>query len=127
MDAQNLTGVWSGFYSYLLDRRRGVSFTATLIDSGAISGTVHEQWSAGGPILFASVHGSRSGAAVQFIKTYDGGKPHAQPIFYEGLVDSEATAIEGRWKIAGNWSGKFLMTRSRAPEAAVEREVEAAV
>ncbi len=128
MDAQNLTGVWSGFYSYPLGLRPSVSFIATLIDSGgAISGTVHEQWSAGGPMLFASAQGSRSGAAVQFVKAYESGKPHRRPIFYEGQIDAEATEIEGRWRISGNWSGKFLMKRSRAPAEAVEREIEAVV
>jgi hypothetical protein len=118
--------VWSGHYSYPLGLRPSVSFVATLIDSGgAISGAVHEQWSPNGPMLFASAQGSRSGAAVQFVKSYDGGKPHGRPIFYEGRVNGEATEIVGRWKISGAWSGKFLMRRSRAPAEAVEREVEA--
>ena len=40
-DAQNLTGVWQGLYTY--PNSESVSFVATLIDSGgALSGSTHE-------------------------------------------------------------------------------------
>jgi hypothetical protein len=91
MEAQNLTGVWSGLFSYTLACRRSVSFIATPFErGGAISGTVHQQWSKSGRMLFAAVQGSRQGAVVQFVKTYEGGTPHGRPIPYEGLLNARS-------------------------------------
>src|ERR1700747_263493 len=97
MNAQNLTGVWSGHFSYALGLLPSVSFVAPLIDSGgAICGTVHEQRANSAAMLFAAVDGSRHGASVQFVKTYEGGKPHARPIAYQGTLNAEATQIDGQ-------------------------------
>jgi hypothetical protein len=98
--AENLTGVWQGLYSY--PHGQSVSFVATLIDSGAsFSGTVHEPCILGNSpnkTLYAAVH-------------------------YNGALNDDGTEIEGRWRIQGVWSGKFLMIRSAGKVAEVERKV----
>jgi hypothetical protein len=111
--AQNLTGVWNGLYSYA--DGRSVTFVATLIDSGStISGSTHEPCVGGDcptATLFATLMGSRSGSAVTFRKTYDATDPRWGTVNYEGRLNADATEIEGRWTIPGVWSGKFLMIR----------------
>jgi hypothetical protein len=118
---RDLTGVWSGLYSY--PDGRSTSFVATLIDSGgALSGTTHEP-SAGGATLYASLGGSRRDAAVAFTKIYQRpDRDHRQPIVYEGALNGDGTEIEGRWTILSVWSGKFLMIRSAGRAAMVSRK-----
>jgi hypothetical protein len=110
---QNLTGVWNGLYSY--PDGRSVTFVATLIDSGStLSGSTHEPCVGGDcptATLFATLMGSRSGSAVTFRKTYEADSPRYGTVNYEGILNADATEIEGRWMIPGVWSGKFLMIR----------------
>ena len=112
-DAQNLTGVWNGLYSY--PDGRSVTFVATLIDSGStLSGSTHEPCVGGdcpGATLFATLMGSRSGSSVTFRKTYEAADPRWGTVNYEGTLNADATEIEGRWSIPSVWSGKFLMIR----------------
>jgi hypothetical protein len=124
--SRKLTGVWQGIYTY---PRGGptVPFTATLIEAGqSLSGSVHEPCLLlGSPseTLFATLAGTRQGSAVSFVKTYDGSNPNYRTVAYDGTVNGDATEIEGRWRIPGGWSGKFLMTRSgNQPEEAARRE-----
>jgi hypothetical protein len=120
---RNLTGVWNGLYTY--PNGRSTAFVATLIENGSsLSGTTHEPSTLGsGATLYASLLGSRRDSAVTFTKTYD--RPdeiHRSLIVYEGALNSEGSEIEGRWTIAGVWSGKFLMIRSPGQEAKAERK-----
>jgi len=112
-DAQNLTGVWNGLYSY--PDGRSVTFVATLIDSGStLSGSTHEPCVGGhcpSATLFATLMGGRSGSAVSFRKTYEAAGPRWGTVNYEGRLNADATEIEGRWSIPGVWSGKFMMIR----------------
>ena len=111
--AQDLTGVWNGLYSY--PDGRSVTFVATLIESGStLSGSTHEPCvGADCPAgtLFASLMGSREGSAVRFRKTYEAAGPRFATVNYEGRLNAEATEIEGRWMIPGHGSGKFMMIR----------------
>ncbi len=111
--AQDLTGVWNGLYSY--PDGRSVTFVATLIESGStLAGSTHEPCvGADCPArtLFASVLGSRDGSAVNFRKTYENAGPRFGAVNYDGRLNGEATEIEGRWSIPGMWSGKFMMIR----------------
>jgi hypothetical protein len=121
-----LTGVWEGLYSYP-NGGPNVPFTATLIESGyALSGSVHEQclmFGSPNETLLASLIGSRQGTAVNFVKTYDRSNHHYGSVVYDGTVNGDATEIEGRWTVPGDWSGRFLMIRSgNAPVVAVESE-----
>jgi hypothetical protein len=122
----NLTGVWHGFYAYPIVRAR-VPFDATLIESGSwLSGSVHEISTIGptsGQMIYATLLGARSGNHVTFTKTYDGSAPGYRVVQYEGTLSADCSEIEGRWSIQQNWSGRFLMTRPKGKEQAVERKV----
>jgi hypothetical protein len=124
-NAQDLTGVWNGLYSYV--DGRSVTFVATLIEHGrALTGSIHEPCVFGrvrGGTLVASLIGSRQGSAVAFRKTYDGTVPGYGVVDYDGTLNADATEIEGRWTIVGAWSGKFLMIRPAREAARVERAV----
>jgi hypothetical protein len=124
-DAQNLTGVWQGLYTY--PNGESASFVATLIDSsGALSGSTHEPCaravSASGT-LYATLAGNRTGSAVAFHKIYEGKVPHYHAVDYAGTLNTDATEVEGRWVIRGVWSGKFLMIRPARKQESVERIV----
>lgn len=120
--SQNLTGVWSGRYFYPRELPP-VSFVATLIETAAsLTGMTHEP-AATGTARYASLQGQRDGNAVSFIKTYDNAELQAYPIHYSGILNGDATEIEGTWQIHGSWSGKFLMIRSPGKVAAVTRKV----
>jgi len=122
--SQNLTGVWHGRYFYPRDLAP-VSFVATLIETAArLTGTTHEPAGpAAGGMRYATLQGQREGCAVSFIKTYDVAGTNVLPIDYRGILNGDATEIEGIWRIHANWSGKFLMIRSPGKIAAVARKV----
>ena len=118
-NAQNLTGVWHGLYTY--PNVRSVSFVATLIESGsALTGSTHEPCDGPAGTLYATLTGSRHGSAVAFRKTYEGAGPGYGTVDYAGTLSTGATEIEGRWSIPGVWSGKFLMIRPARDAADVE-------
>jgi hypothetical protein len=123
-DAQNLTGVWQGLYTY--PHGPSVSFVATLIDNaGALSGSTHEPGDHGDApsgTLYATLVGRHDGSAVTFRKTYGGNVPHYHAVDYAGALSAEATEVEGRWIIRGVWSGTFLMIRPARKEESVERK-----
>ena len=121
-NADDLTGVWNGLYSY--PDGRSVAFVATLIQHGrALSGATNERCQhAPGGTLFATLAGSREGGAVAFRKTYDGTVPGYGMVDYAGSLNAEATEIEGRWTIAGMWSGKFLMIRPHREAESAARQ-----
>lgn len=121
---QNLTGVWNGRYFYPRELAP-ISFVATLIETAKrLTGTTHEP---AGPatdaVIYATLLGQRDGNSVAFIKTYDKAGLNVQPIDYSGILNGDATEIEGVWRIRGSWSGKFLMIRSPGKVAAVDRKV----
>jgi hypothetical protein len=66
-----------------------------------------------GKILTATISGKVTSNEVTFLKTYDlqiGGYDVVQ---YQGLIGDEGLEIAGTWTIPGNWSGTFIMIRSR--------------
>lgn len=123
--SQSLTGVWHGLYSYAAFREP-VYFVATLIDSGSfLSGTTHESevGETGAPLtLFASVDGRKSGTSVSFNKVYDGSGGWDHRVHYEGVLNGDATEIEGVWQISAEAFGRFLMIRSRGVTEKVARK-----
>ncbi len=129
-EPKNLTGVWNGLYSY--SSGLSVSFVATLIEGGsALSGATHEPNVFGttpGSTLTALLSGGRQDQAIAFVKTYDDAGPrYYYPVSYEGVLNGDATEIEGRWRIGDGTSGKFLMIRSEGKAAAVEQKKRAKV
>ena len=121
---QSLTGVWDGRYFYPRSLPP-MSFVATLIETATmLAGTTHEP--AGMAVRYATLQGRRAGSSVAFVKTYDdtgetGERPH--PIDYRGVLNGDATEIEGVWHIPGHWSGRFLMIRSPGKTIAASREI----
>ncbi len=129
-EPKNLTGVWNGLYSY--SSGLSVSFVATLIDSGsALSGATHEPNVLGtrpGSTLTAMLSGGRQASAIAFVKTYDeAGTQYYYPVSYDGVLNGDATEIEGRWRIGDGTTGKFLMIRSEGKAVAVEQKKRAKV
>ena len=124
----NLTGVWTGVYSYA--DGASVTFTATLLHSGVhLSGQIHEPDTfLGGGALDASVDGRAEGGRVAFVKRYAQAPGFTLPIAYGGAVGDDGLEIDGVWSIpeAGE-SGRFLMTRNDGSAAAVRRRQHAEV
>ena len=124
----DLTGVWDG--SFVQPQVGMVTFLATLIDSGgALAGNVTEPCMIPGCPLSthsASIAGHRSGSAVSFVKRYEPPGYGYDTVHYEGVVNAEATEIDGRWSVSGTpFSGAFLMVRSTRPAEAVATEEQA--
>jgi hypothetical protein len=126
----SLTGVWHGLYSYPR-YLEPVYFVATLIHGGTLfSGSIHEAdiGRTGAPLsYFAYVSGNKHENAITFTKTYDGsgGRDHA--VHYDGMINGDATEIEGTWSIEGDWGGRFLMIRSPGATETIARQVFAKV
>ena len=122
----NLTGVWQGFYTYP-GGIGSVGFGATLIEVGStITGSTHEPGifpTGVADMLYATLLGSREGAEIAFVKTYDGRGGWSHSVHYTGTLTEDHTEIEGTWMLRGDWSGRVLMIRStgRAVEAARKR------
>jgi hypothetical protein len=122
---QSLTGVWNGLYSYA--DGLSVSFMATLIDSGrSLSGATREPNVLGtspGRMLSALLSGDRQDRAISFVKIYDETGPRVySPVSYEGVLNGDATEVEGQWRISDGTSGKFLMIRSGGQVSAIEQK-----
>jgi hypothetical protein len=114
---ENLTGVWSGQYSYL-GGQEPTSFTATLMDiAGSLSGSTHEAMR--GRPLTATLEGLRDGRSVRFSKLYDPGQGLFDRISYRGALSLDFTEIEGLWIIRNGWWGEFLMVRNERRAEAV--------
>jgi hypothetical protein len=124
-NAENISGVWHGIYSYA--DGHSLSFIATLLQIGSdLSGTTEEPCTPGGgptDVMVATLSGRSDGSAVQFVKTYQGRNPYyASPVAYEGRLNGDATEIEGRWTIHRAGSGTFLMIRTGGKKAAAARK-----
>jgi hypothetical protein len=124
----DLTGVWDG--SFVQPQAGMVTFLATLIDSGgALAGSMTEPcMTPGCPLSIhkASIAGHRSGSSVSFVKRYEPPGYGYDKVTYEGLVNADATEIDGRWRLPGApLSGAFLMVRSTKPAEAVATEAQA--
>jgi hypothetical protein len=122
----SLTGSWSGAYRYPRDAGPETVFNAQIEEvGGAFVGSIQEPnhfLGDAGSVLLAEMEGVRTHQTVTFTKFYQHeGIRHA--VRYDGSVDADLTRIEGRWTIAGDWSGTFFMTRDDEGEAvAVEEE-----
>jgi hypothetical protein len=119
----NLSGVWDG--TFVQPQVGIVTFLATLIESGgALGGNVTEPCmtpSCPLSIHKASIAGHRSGNSVSFVKRYEPPGYGYDKVTYEGLVNADATEIDGRWRLPG-LSGTFLMVRSTKPTETVATE-----
>jgi len=124
MSERDLSGRWSGIYSYPA-RFPPNSFEATISDSGGlITGEISqpgEFFEPPGTVQHAIIEGRREGSSVSFLKFYD---DLARPTpHYRGTVKPGGDEIEGEWTIPGDWSGTFLMVRGPRTAEAAERAV----
>jgi hypothetical protein len=129
-EATNLTGVWSGLYSYA-GQGEPTPFTATLLETGAyFSGSTHETCLVEGrqrATLCALVEGTRRGRAVGFIKTYDGSGGWDHSVAYTGALSANGLEIEGTWRVRGGISGRFLMIRPARDARTAKQQVRVGV
>jgi hypothetical protein len=111
----NLTGYWSGAYSYPTSGAPAVAFNATIEDrDGALVGEIDEPNTFADPAaarLFADLIGVRTGLQVRFVKSMDGTGGANHDIIYDGEASADFLRIDGTWSIPGNWSGGFWMAR----------------
>jgi hypothetical protein len=122
----DLTGDWSGFYSYP-DGGPPNAFEAKLNESsGCVTGTTTELADMGelfGQPLHAVIDGHRAEKSVSFLKMYDCADEGYDVVRYEGTLDAEGNEIEGRWTVPGIWSGTFLMVRHGGANEELEEEI----
>ncbi len=130
---ETLTGAWSGEYAYPspVHGVTRVPFNARIEEMGeTFTGETDEPNTFADPAaprLFAFLAGARQGMAVHFIKTLDGTGGVDHSIFYEGAANPDLSRIDGTWRIAGDWSGTFMMERAGAlAEAGAVRSTSAA-
>jgi hypothetical protein len=122
----DISGRWTGIFNYP-GPFPPVAFEAELRDQdGSISGTISEPAENGAGAagtLDSIVDGAREGSAVSFTKVYEDEERMPEPVFYGGSLQPDGNEISGRWEIAGQWSGTFLMVRNPGAGEAVEEEV----
>lgn len=126
---KNLSGLWTGSYSYTLHGKQSVAFTAWIDDkAGKLSGTLLEANTfVDSPSLelTSTLEGTRSGTDLEFTKRYDPSQgAHASPIHYTGRTNQGFTFVTGQWSIAGpyEWSGPFEMSRQSGAFEKAQRE-----
>jgi hypothetical protein len=120
----DLSGQWSGIYSYPRLYPPNM-FEVTIRDTGGlITGLISQPGEIFDPpnmVRHAVIEGSRQGSTLSFIKIYD---DLARPTpHYHGIVQPGGDEIEGEWTIPGDWSGTFLMIRGAKAGEAIERRV----
>jgi hypothetical protein len=123
----NLTGKWSGQFSYPSHAGPTTPFLAELRDhGGSLTGSIIEpDVFYGGPTLDASVSGVRHGSSVDFTKTYGPTAPsdYDTPVDYVGSVSPDGNTISGVWSLL-DFDGTFEMHRECEISEDVENEAE---
>jgi hypothetical protein len=122
----DLGGRWTGMFNYP-GPFPPVGFEAELSDhGGSITGTISEPDEnphATGGILHSIVDGARHGDALTFTKIYEDAERMPEPVFYSGTIQPDGNEVSGRWEIAGQWSGTFIMVRDPGAAEVMEAEV----
>ncbi|MGH1350445.1 MAG: caspase family protein [Methyloligellaceae bacterium] len=110
--AAQLSGLWSGQYSYPRGTRAPVRFKMNLVLSqGKIYGDVSEPNTFGRKTsknLYANFQGKIQGNKVSWIKKYDGTGGVRHSVRYKGTLDRGKRRITGTWHI-GSGSGSFYI------------------
>jgi len=121
----DLSGGWTGIFNYPAELPPN-GFEAVLRDQGgSITGSVSETDDdpcGTGATLHSSLEGRRHGCSVTFSKIYDDAERMPEPVFYSGTIQPDGNEISGRWEIAGQWSGTFLMVRDAGASETAEVE-----
>ncbi len=122
-NSDDLTGLWSGTFSYPVGWGPTTPFLCTLTDSGcSLSGSTSEADEVIiGCRVCAFIDGHHDGIRVVFAKVYDGVGSYAHRVDYSGELLDGGFRIAGRW-VLDDWSGPFEMTRQRFSRDQLEVE-----
>lgn len=128
---ESLSGSWTGRFDYdNIILGTPVSFDAVLIQTGStLRGEVVEPntfRAEATDTLLAVLAGTRSGSAVQLVKTYTDFEGSDHP-HYDGQVNATATRITGRWHFPNMPGVKGTFLLARTAQAAVCKTVKAAL
>jgi hypothetical protein len=124
--ARNMSGLWMGSFAYPGGEGPRTVFMARIEDRGGrISGTTIEPNTVGrgSETLEALLRGSRSGASVDFVKTYDGASDAAHAVDYVGRLSEDGNRVEGVWSLE-SMDGTFEMFREAVWEEAAGETAE---
>lgn len=112
----NVSGFWTGEYSYNEIASSIIPFQTELNQLGAIlEGQTTEQNSfdeQAGQILIANLFGKVSGQSITFTKAYSNSPVGKDKIHYSGTLSTDGKSITGNWNIKGIWNGYFKMTKA---------------
>ena len=125
----NLTGDWSGHYSYPRGFGPTTPFLARIEDDGGrFTGTIVEPDTLTGRALTASITGLRHGTSVDFTKTYGPGARfgYENPVDYVGSLSEDGNVLKGVWSLL-ELDGTFEMHREAAAEEEDACEAEVAL
>jgi hypothetical protein len=121
----NLTGDWSGEFSYPRNMGPTTPFLANIQDEGGhLSGTIIEPAIRGGETMKATIAGHRQGSSVDFTKTYQStGRGYDTPVDYVGSLSGDGNTVSGVWSLF-DLDGTFEMRREAVEGEEVEEEAE---
>lgn len=116
---ESVKGLWTGRYYYPDSTMPPVHFSVLFGFLGdRIVGQITEPNTFGNPsapFLQAEITGSLGpGAAVHFVKRYDGTGGVSHSVFYDGTLSPDGRTIQGTWTIPGPqgaFSGAFQISR----------------
>ena len=116
-DDKDLSGFWIGAYHYPI-AAKPVAFNAVIEDDmGLFTGEICENVTFCRPsemLLFASIFGNLNHHHVHFEKVYESGAAAGYgKVLYTGDLAADGNSIQGRWTIPGDWSGRFVMERTK--------------
>lgn len=119
---RDLTGIWSGQYSYPDGSgREAVQFRLFITHDGErLAGAVMERNTFGNGeerwLHAAIVDGAFDPVegALTFTKRYDGTDDVDHDVAYTGRIPDDGEAAEGTWRIPDSWSGRFQIERETA-------------
>lgn len=122
----DLTGQWSGEYSYPGLIGPTTPFLATLAEGGGrLTGTIIEPDTVTGtPVIEAKVVGIRAGHNVDFTKTYgrSASESYDTPVDYVGTLSGDGNTVAGVWSLL-DLDGQFEMRREDGQAETIEKRV----
>ncbi len=125
MAMEDLSGQWSGEYTYPNGMGPVTPFLAVIEDNGGrLAGTIIEPNTIADGTLEADLVGVHHGSGIDFTKTYTPGasRHYAEPVDYVGAISDGGMVISGVWSLH-DLDGTFEMRRELTREEMLEREV----
>lgn len=109
----NISGLWLGSFAYPASLGPTTPFLARIVDEGGkLSGDILEPNTIGSSSeqLQSFISGTRQGAAVDWVKAYDGASDAAHAVDYVGWLSGDGMSVTGVWSLA-DLDGPFEMHR----------------